>query len=414
MRARNAARRAALRLLSLSLSCGAAHAAAPQPVWSSPAPNVIPTATPIPLKDVPVLRAAPGAEPGGATYTVQSGDTLSGIAAAHGTSVAELQRLNALRGVEITRGQTLRLPAAPVTDAPRPSTYTVQSGDTLSGIALAHGTSVPELQRLNALSGADIARGQTLRLRADPAAREAGGADPTPDRTASYTVRAGDTLAVIATRLNTTPQVLTSLNALRGTVIYAGQTLRVPALSSVTVTLTPPPSAAPTGSGGSAAKPAAPTAAAAAPTAGAVQTSGASATPPRTPDPCGPLDCALTVSAAGTRTYSVSGRPELSLEFRDAAKGVPASLKVTWKRDALVPADVTIVPELMRALLGDSGVNNLGEGAWRVPNWLLAECGRGAPKTSARYRLGLDPAPSVLCARGMRAGTPVISLVISR
>ncbi|MFD1732971.1 hypothetical protein ACFSC4_20575 [Deinococcus malanensis] len=112
------------------------------------------------------------------------------------------------------------------------------------------------------------------------------------------------------------------------------------------------------------------------------------------------MQCLLLSSADGVRTFSVGGRPDLTLEYRTAAKGIPASLKVTWKRDALVPADVAIVPELMRTLLGDSGVNALGEGAWRVPTWLLSECGRGPAKTSARYRLGIDPNPSVLCARG--------------
>jgi LysM repeat protein len=54
-----------------------------------------------------------GSAPGGtATYTVKKGDTLSAIAAAHGTTVAKLASLNGLKDAdEITAGQKLKLPA---------------------------------------------------------------------------------------------------------------------------------------------------------------------------------------------------------------------------------------------------------------------------------------------------------------
>ncbi|MFD1733908.1 LysM peptidoglycan-binding domain-containing protein [Deinococcus malanensis] len=48
-------------------------------------------------------------------YTVRPGDTLFGLARAHGTTVAELLRLNDLTGTTLEVGQTLRLPGrAPV------------------------------------------------------------------------------------------------------------------------------------------------------------------------------------------------------------------------------------------------------------------------------------------------------------
>ncbi|CAM3346531.1 LysM peptidoglycan-binding domain-containing protein [Deinococcus deserti] len=58
--------------------------------------NVIPAASPIPLRNTlpppaPVLRRGASNV---ATYTVQRGDTLSGIAASHGTTVAQLQIIN--------------------------------------------------------------------------------------------------------------------------------------------------------------------------------------------------------------------------------------------------------------------------------------------------------------------------------
>lgn len=54
-------------------------------------------------------------------YTVKKGDTLFSIARTHGTTVAELTRLNGLTGTSIEIGQTLRLPgeaAAPAVPAP--------------------------------------------------------------------------------------------------------------------------------------------------------------------------------------------------------------------------------------------------------------------------------------------------------
>ncbi|MGM0507476.1 MAG: LysM peptidoglycan-binding domain-containing protein, partial [Bacteroidota bacterium] len=66
-----------------------------------------------------VFSLASGTDEGGeesesgaaVTYTVQSNDTLIGIARTHGVSVAQIQRLNSLRGTRIYPGQTLRIRA---------------------------------------------------------------------------------------------------------------------------------------------------------------------------------------------------------------------------------------------------------------------------------------------------------------
>lgn len=93
------------------------------------------------------------------TYTVRSGDTLSGIAARFDTSVRKIAKVNDIANAnEIDVGQRLQIGAkAQRTDsgpAARPSTrrvvnYTVKSGDTFSGIAAAHNLSVPALKNLN-------------------------------------------------------------------------------------------------------------------------------------------------------------------------------------------------------------------------------------------------------------------------
>lgn len=96
------------------------------------------------------------------TYTVQSGDTLSGIAAQYGTSWQHLAELNGLSDPNlIYPGQTLVVDGS--APAPAAQTYTVQSGDTLSGIASAYGTSWQHLADINGIGNPDmIYPGQVL------------------------------------------------------------------------------------------------------------------------------------------------------------------------------------------------------------------------------------------------------------
>ena len=87
----------------------------------------------------PQPAPAPAPAPAGQTYTVQAGDTLSGIAAAFGVSMGQITGYSSGDPNLIYPGEVLTINggAAP---APAPArTYTVQPGDTLSGIALANG-----------------------------------------------------------------------------------------------------------------------------------------------------------------------------------------------------------------------------------------------------------------------------------
>jgi len=96
-------------------------------------------------------------------HIVQRGETLTSIAARYGTTVAELVRLNNINNPNlIFPGQVLIVredPNAPVT-------YTVVRGDTLSGIAARFGTTVAELVRLNGIADPNlIFPGQILIIR---------------------------------------------------------------------------------------------------------------------------------------------------------------------------------------------------------------------------------------------------------
>mgnify|MGYP000741017200 FL=1 len=95
--------------------------------------------------------------------------------------------------------------------------YIVKQGDTLSGIASNWGTTWQELARQNSLSNPNmIYTGQVIRF--------AGGQSGATSRT--YTVRSGDNLSSIASRLGTTVQSLVSMNSISNpNLIYVGQTL---------------------------------------------------------------------------------------------------------------------------------------------------------------------------------------------
>lgn len=81
-------------------------------------------------------QAVAGGVPEEEVYRVRSGDTLTAIAEAHGVSLAQLERANPdVHHPDLIRtGQAIRIPPGATAPQSRPSTYTVHSGDTLSGI----------------------------------------------------------------------------------------------------------------------------------------------------------------------------------------------------------------------------------------------------------------------------------------
>lgn len=105
--------------------------------------------------------------PGQGTYTVQSGDTLEGVAGRFGLSVAELIAANSQL---IRPNMVLNVPApGPAEEEPPPPppppqrTYTVRAGDTLTAIARRFGTTVGALVQVNGIENPDLIRvGQVL------------------------------------------------------------------------------------------------------------------------------------------------------------------------------------------------------------------------------------------------------------
>ncbi len=101
----------------------------------------------------------------GRTYTVRPGDTLSGIAAKLGVAQSQITGFHSGNPNLIYPGEVLTIggAAAPIQSAG--TTYTVQSGDTLSGIAAKFGTTYQAIAAKNGISNPNlIYPGQVLHI----------------------------------------------------------------------------------------------------------------------------------------------------------------------------------------------------------------------------------------------------------
>lgn len=203
-------------------------------------------------------------------YTVKRGDTLASIAKRHGVSITSLRDANGFSKLP-GRGSVILIPgkgaSAPVHDA-RPAgldtagRYTVQSGDTLSGLARSWGVDVAAIRSVNGMGPKETAlkvgkkitipaggRGtqvsQTGR-QAAPAAQQRPQAAPAIGG-AGYTVQPGDTVFGIAGRAGVTARALCEANMLdvKKPVIRPGQKLVIPGKSGAAPRAAVTPSPAP-------------------------------------------------------------------------------------------------------------------------------------------------------------------------
>lgn len=102
----------------------------------------------------------------GRTYTVQSGDTLSGIAAKLGVSQSQITGFHSGNPNLIYPGEVLTISGGSAQAQPSAQYYTVRSGDNLSSIAARYGTTWQNLQKMNGIANANlIYPGQRLRVK---------------------------------------------------------------------------------------------------------------------------------------------------------------------------------------------------------------------------------------------------------
>lgn len=174
----------------------------------------------------PVTPTPSAPAPAQGTYTVVSGDTLSSIAGRFGTDYKTLASINGIADPnKIYPGQVLRLSgsSAPAQGPAGGATYTVVAGDTLSGIAQRYNTNYQTLAAMNGIANPNLIKaGQVLKVPTSGAA-----AAPSP-ASQTYTVKSGDSLSGIAAKFGTSWQRLQQLNAIpNANLIYAGQVLKV-------------------------------------------------------------------------------------------------------------------------------------------------------------------------------------------
>lgn len=173
------------------------------------------------------LRLAPDHDESERTYTVRSGDTLYDIAVAVDVPVETLIALNRLDGTVIRPGQQLVVSGASDAppSASTPLVIAIQPGDTLWGIARTHDLTVADLRRANGFDAAKLLRpGERLTIPGHypPDTHDLGAA-----MLREVTVRAGDTLSGIARRHDTSVAALMSANGLEDDRIRRGQRLRI-------------------------------------------------------------------------------------------------------------------------------------------------------------------------------------------
>ena len=182
-------------------------------------------------------------------YRVKSGDYLGRIATNHRCTVAQIKKWNNLKSNNIRVGQRLviyrggRAPSASSSSSSSSSsaatstssgsatsgtaTYTVKSGDTLSGIASRHGITVNDLKAWNGLTSNNIKIGQKLKVKAAssqsaPAAAQSGSHT-------TYTVKSGDSFYSIAKNYpGISAQNIMDFNGLTSSSLKPGMTLKIP------------------------------------------------------------------------------------------------------------------------------------------------------------------------------------------
>ncbi|MDP2857283.1 MAG: LysM peptidoglycan-binding domain-containing protein [Bacillota bacterium] len=174
--------------------------------------------------------APPGVCPTGTfAYLVQAGDTFFLLAQRFGTTVAAIQAANpTVNPNNLQIGQTLCIPGAapPPTVCPAGSfAYVVRVGDTLFLLAQRFGTTVAAIQALNpTVDPNDLIVGSTLCI--------PGAAPPVttcPAGSAPYTIQAGDTLATLAVRFQTTVAAILAVNpGLQPENLRIGQVICIP------------------------------------------------------------------------------------------------------------------------------------------------------------------------------------------
>lgn len=212
---------------------GEAEAAAP--AEGTPSPEAVAVAQ---AGGGEAAAPAPIAAPEYRTHVVAWGDTLLDIALTYGVPLNDVITANGLPNNIIFIGQTLKIPAPQVPVGGQQ--YVVRPGDSLYGIANAHGVALGDLLRANNLTNGHFLQvGQILVIPTGPQLGQPattttiGGAGTGVQAAAVakrvHTVQPGDSVFSIAQYYGVVPQELAQLNNLvDANVLQVGQQLVIP------------------------------------------------------------------------------------------------------------------------------------------------------------------------------------------
>ena len=168
------------------------------------------------------------------SYTVRKDDTISEIASRTGVSARSIAAANGLTDPDrVIAGRTLTIPGT-ASAAPSTGSYTVRSGDTVSHIAARTGVSARAIVDANGLADADrLQAGRTLSIPGGGGAGSTSSTAGATPAAAGYTVQAGDTLSGIAGRLGVSSDALARANGISdANRVVIGRILTVPAAAA--------------------------------------------------------------------------------------------------------------------------------------------------------------------------------------
>ena len=181
---------------------------------------------------IPGTRQEPSTQSGVIYYTVQEGDTLTSIAQKYDTTVHEITVTNSIVNPNLIYvGEVLKIYPGNRSIIKRKkvftTTYIVQSGDTLTLIAIKFDTTVQAIAELNDLQNPNLIYvGEILKIPTN--SRGNLSAPSSRHYIKTYIVQSGDTLTSIAKKFNTTADKIALLNNITNpNLIYPGQILKI-------------------------------------------------------------------------------------------------------------------------------------------------------------------------------------------
>ncbi len=168
------------------------------------------------------------------THTVRSGETLSDIAVEHGTTVRAIVEANGITNPNlIVAGRSLEIPTGGGTSSSG-TTYTVSKGDTLGAIARKFATTVSALVTANGITNPNvILAGKQLTIAGGGTTPAAAASTSSGGTSASgaqlpgqrHLVQSGDTIAGIARKYGISSADFVRWNGLQEGTIYASTRL---------------------------------------------------------------------------------------------------------------------------------------------------------------------------------------------